>query len=475
MVSRMYCKTEWNVESRMMDNNIAVSIRNLNKTYKLYASPAERFVSLLFKKNLGRDFVALDNISVDIKRGEAFAIVGKNGSGKSTMLQILAGILKPTAGEVQVNGRIAALLELGSGFNPESTGYENIYMNAAILGLSKQEIEKKVQDIIAFADIGEHLYEPVKTYSSGMYVRLGFAVAINVDADVLLVDEALAVGDVFFRQKCYSRLNELKARGTTIILVTHNMSEVEQFCDRGMLLKNGKQITVDKSQIVVKEYYMTEENDKYKQEKVSEEEKVEVVKQERKEAPVVFQSGWSIKEESFFDLSLSKEISNGFGAFVKIGLFDKEGKARRVFFQGEYGYFYAEASIKKNIQIPLLGIILYNQMNIIVHGKDTSQTYTKLPEYVESSKRIIFLQKIKFDMAEGEYSFEAGFSHIDIDTYRNRAYLIQEAINEGVERLCVRNNVGSFSVIPRKVGDPTKIVFHGSCDLPGETELVIQN
>ncbi len=467
----------------MMDNKIAVSIRNLNKTYKIYSSPAERFISLLFKKDMGRDFVALEDISVDIKKGEAFAIVGKNGSGKSTMLQILAGILKPTAGEVNINGRIAALLELGSGFNPESTGYENIYMNAAILGLDKQEIEKKVQDIIAFADIGEHLYEPVKTYSSGMYVRLGFAVAINVDADVLLVDEALAVGDVFFRQKCYSRLNELKAKETTIILVTHNMSEVEQFCDRGLLLKDGKQMAVDKSQIIVKEYYMTEENHEYKPEIRKEEkenanpeakEERESKNSEAKEEQVVFQSGWRIKEEKFFDLNLSKEISNGMASFIRIGLFDKDGEAKRVFSQGEYGYFYMEVYVRENIQIPSVGIALYNQMNIIIHGKDTSQTYTKLPDCVKANTKIFFLQSIKFDIAEGEYSFEAGVTHINIDTYRNRKFLTQEVINEGIGRLCVRNNVGSFSVVPRQVGDPTKMVFHGSCDLPGKTELVIK-
>ena len=166
----------------------------------------------LFHTKTGRDFVALDDVSFEVKKGESFGIIGKNGSGKSTMLQILAGIIKPTSGDVHVNGRIAALLELGSGFNPDSTGYENIYMNAAILGIKKQDIEKKVQEIINFADIGEFINQPVKTYSSGMYIRLAFAVAINVDADILLIDEALAVGDVFFRQKCYAKLNELKKR-----------------------------------------------------------------------------------------------------------------------------------------------------------------------------------------------------------------------------------------------------------------------
>lgn len=455
----------------MMKKEIAVRIKNLNKTYKIYASPGQRFKSLLFQRNLGKDFVALDNINVDIRQGEAFAIVGKNGSGKSTMLQILAGILKPTAGEVEVNGRIAALLELGSGFNPESTGYENIYMNAAILGLEKHKIEKKVQDIIAFADIGEHLYEPVKTYSSGMYVRLGFAVAINVDADVLLVDEALAVGDVFFRQKCYTRLNELKALGTTIILVTHNMSEVEQFCDRAMLLNRGKQLAVDSSQVIVKEYYMTEQNNDY----VSGEIKQDIGENTDSKEQIEFSSGWKLRESVFYDLNCSKEVSNGQAVFTKIGLFDKEGRARRVFTQGEYGYFYVEVDIKKSIQVPVTGIVLFNQMNTIVHGKDTGQTYTKLPDCVEKESKIMFLQKIKFDIAEGEYSFEVGFAQINTEVYQNRKFLAQEALDEGTEKMCVRSNVGLFSIVPRQIGDPTQIVFHGNCDLDGETEIIIKN
>ena len=454
-----------------MDHEIAVSIRNLNKTYKLYDSSRQRFISLLFKKDIGKDFTALDNINLDIYKGEAFAIVGKNGSGKSTMLQILAGILNPTAGEVKVNGRIAALLELGSGFNPESTGYENIYMNAAILGLEKHEIEKKVQEIIEFADIGEHLYEPVKTYSSGMYIRLGFAVAINVDADILLIDEALAVGDVFFRQKCYSRLNELKSKGTTIILVTHNMSEVEQFCDRAMLLKQGKQIAVDQSQVIVKRYYMTEQDNDYVP---TETELAKHIDAESEEC-VEFPSGWKIVQEEFFDLSSSKEVSSGQAVFRKIGLFDANGEARRVFQQGEYGYFYTEVDISKDIQVPIAGIALYNQMNTIVHGKDTSQTYAKLPYSVKAGARIVSLQKMKFDIAEGEYSFEAGFVQIDFESYKNRKYLKQEALDEGTERMCVRSNVGSFSIVPRRIGDPTRMGFHGNCDLPGETEIIIKN
>ena len=186
------------------NNEVAVSVRGLSKAYKIFESPGKRLCYHLFKVQTGRDFWALDNINFDIRKGEAFGIIGKNGSGKSTMLQILAGIIKATTGDVVVNGKIAALLELGSGFNPENTGYENIYMNAAILGVTKKEIERKIDEIIEFADIGSFINQPVKTYSSGMYIRLAFAVAINVNADIILIDEALAVGDLFFRQKCYA-------------------------------------------------------------------------------------------------------------------------------------------------------------------------------------------------------------------------------------------------------------------------------
>lgn len=456
----------------MKNNEIAVSIKNMGKTYKIYDSPGQRFKSLLFKKDWGRDFVALDDINIDIKVGEAFAIVGKNGSGKSTMLQILAGILQPTAGEVIVNGRLAALLELGSGFDPESTGYENIYMNAAILGLEKQEIEKKVQDIIEFADIGEHLHEPVKTYSSGMYVRLGFAVAINVEAEILLVDEALAVGDVFFRQKCYTRLNELKAQGTTIILVTHNMSEVEQFCDRAMLLKRGKQIAVDRSQVIVKEYYLQNENNE--SQSTGNTQLLEGTKNNNAKN-IEFAGGWHIQDELFFPLSCSTEIANGKATYLKIGLFDKEGKSRRTFVQGEEAYFYSEINVKGDIEVPIGGITIYNQMNVIVHGKDTSQTYARLPKRVQAGKNVYILQMIKLDIAVGEYTFECGFVSMNYESYEKRSLLSQEELDSSYERICNRNNVGTFTIVGKTTGCPTKNGFHGICELNGETEILIDD
>ena len=224
----------------------AVSVKNLTKVYQLYNKPLDRLKEAInpFKKNYHRDFYALNDISFDVEKGESFGIIGVNGSGKSTLLKILTGVLHRTSGEVSVNGKIAALLELGAGFNMDYTGIENIYMNGTMMGFSKKEMDEKLNKIIEFADIGDFIYQPVKQYSSGMFVRLAFALSIAVEPEILIVDEALSVGDVFFQTKCYKRMDELKEKGTTIIMVTHDLGAVIKYCDRTMVLNSGKQVAI---------------------------------------------------------------------------------------------------------------------------------------------------------------------------------------------------------------------------------------
>ena len=218
-----------------------VEFRGVSKSYPIYDSPSARLKELACfnRKSFHRDFWALRDVTFEIQRGETFCIVGENGSGKSTLLQMVAGILHETSGQVTVKGRVAALLELGAGFNPEFTGRDNVYVNAAILGLSRKEIDAKFRDIEEFAEIGEFIDQPVKTYSSGMAVRLAFAVAIHVDPEILLVDEALAVGDIYFRQRCMRKVHEMRANGVTILFVTHAVSEVKAIGDRAMWLDQG--------------------------------------------------------------------------------------------------------------------------------------------------------------------------------------------------------------------------------------------
>ena len=210
--------------------------------------------ALFSRKSRHTEFAALNDVSFDVCKGEILGIIGKNGSGKSTILKIITNVLTPTSGECIVKGKIAALLELGAGFNMEYTGIENIYLNGQMIGFSKEEMDKKLQDIIDFADIGEHIYQPVKTYSSGMFARLAFSVAISVDPDILIVDEALSVGDVFFQNKCYRRFEEFRDKGKTILFVTHDMGSVIRYCNRCVLLNAGKKVGEGKPQEMVDLY-----------------------------------------------------------------------------------------------------------------------------------------------------------------------------------------------------------------------------
>ena len=224
-----------------MAEDIAISVNDVSKMYKLYDNPMDRLKESLglSRKKKYKEHYALNHVSFQVHKGETVGIIGTNGSGKSTILKIITGVLSPTGGEVSVNGRISALLELGAGFNGEYSGLENVYLNGSMIGFSREEIDAKLQSILDFADIGEFIHQPVKTYSSGMFVRLAFAVAINIEPEILIVDEALSVGDVFFQAKCYHKFEEFKKMGKTIVFVSHDLSSISKYCDRVYLLNQG--------------------------------------------------------------------------------------------------------------------------------------------------------------------------------------------------------------------------------------------
>ena len=224
-----------------MENKKVIQVKDLTKMYKLYDKPSDRLKEALglTRKKLYKEHYALHDVNFDIYEGECVGIIGTNGSGKSTILKIITGVLTPTSGEVKVDGRISALLELGAGFNMEYSGLENVYLNGTMIGFSKEEIDARLDDILEFADIGDFIHQPVKSYSSGMFVRLAFAVAINIDPEILVVDEALSVGDVFFQAKCYHKFEEFKKQGKTILFVSHDLSSVSKYCDSVVLLNIG--------------------------------------------------------------------------------------------------------------------------------------------------------------------------------------------------------------------------------------------
>ena len=248
----------------MSSDQISIRVQNLSKCYQLYAQSQDRLKQSLYPrlqrfigqppKQYYREFWGLKNVSFEVKRGETVGIIGRNGSGKSTLLQMICGILTPTSGSIQTNGRIAALLELGSGFNPEFTGSENVYLNASVLGLSKEEIDARFDDIADFADIGQFIDQPVKTYSSGMYVRLAFAVAININPQILVVDEALSVGDELFQRKCFSRIETIKKNGATILFVSHAGGTIIELCDHAILMDTGEMLAMGTPKTIVGNY-----------------------------------------------------------------------------------------------------------------------------------------------------------------------------------------------------------------------------
>jgi lipopolysaccharide transport system ATP-binding protein len=395
-------------------------------------------------------------------------IVGRNGSGKSTLLQMLAGTLHPTDGSVQITGRVAALLELGSGFNPEFNGRENIYLNAAMLGLSRAEVEKKIDAIIDFADIGEFIEQPVKLYSSGMFVRLAFAVTTGLDPDILLVDEALAVGDIFFRQKCYQRLNKLRGKGTAVILVTHNTVEVEQFCSRALLMQHGHLLFQGNATEAVKRYYLLEQEDR----------STRAITPSQVEAPPpisvleISDHFWPDKD-AFLEISRLAQVSNGWADCTGAALCDENGQPRLSFSSGEKAVFYYEFIVRHDLGVPIGGVVLQNDKGIIVHGKNNLRQDVPLPHILHAGSKIRFRQEIKLDLQSGEYTFEVGLVSMSWEDYQRRNFFAPEELRAHFTRICHIPNIGPLSIaLPRENGVPYA-THSGVANLDGSTKVYL--
>jgi len=302
-------------------SDFAIKVEGLSKVYKLYDKPIDRMKESLhpLRKRYHRDFFALNDISVEIEKGETIGIIGKNGSGKSTLLKILTGVLTPTSGKVEVNGRVSALLELGAGFNPEFTGLENVYFNGSIMGYSREQIDAKIDDILSFADIGDFINQPVKMYSSGMFVRLAFSVATQVDPDILIVDEALSVGDMFFQAKCMTRMNKLITNeGVTLFFVSHSLSAVKSLCKKGILLNEGLLTKIGTSDEVAEKYFAMSVSSR--QETIQVDDNLVTLQDNQRDLSIYLNS-----TESFLKKSTFGRIQNGKADFVNVVLLDENG------------------------------------------------------------------------------------------------------------------------------------------------------
>lgn len=342
----------------------AVEFRGVSKSYAIYDQPGDRLKELLSFQRVKahKDFWALHDVSFEVRRGETFCIVGENGSGKSTMLQIVAGILQPTTGTAAVHGRVSALLELGAGFNPEFSGRDNVYLNGAILGLSKRQIDERFEEIASFAEIGDFLDQPVKTYSSGMVVRLAFAVAINVDPEVLLVDEALAVGDIYFRQRCMRKVHELRARGVTILFVSHAVSDVKALGDRVLWLDRGRVRELGEPDRVISKYLaaMTEKDSAYQH-------------HEAIVHPAHAGAGPVLAPEVVETIpNIDHRYGDGRAEILGIAVLDERGAALPLMQPGRKIVVRISVRAKDDVPMPMVGFMLRNQLGIDFSGTNTA-------------------------------------------------------------------------------------------------------
>ena len=381
-----------------MSSKIVLRVTNVGKRYEIYEAPHHRLLQTLLRgrKQFFKEFWALKDVSFEVNKGECFGIIGRNGCGKSTLLQIIAGILTPTNGIVTVSGKVVALLELGSGFNPEFTGRENVYMNGAVMGLSRAEVDKKFDEITAFADIGEFIDQPVKIYSSGMMARLAFAAAISIDPDILIIDEALAVGDIRFQQKCFRKLKEFRDEGRTVFFVSHDLSAVKLFCDKAIWLEQGRVKRFGTPEEVTKEYlsFMTYDLES------------EIISPKEGSMEGFVPDSRNQREIKWESTSKCRSFGEGGATILGTALYSKaRGKRITVFEGGEDVCYYVKIRANKRVDFPIIGFYLNDDHGVHLLGYNTHNLGMTLAS-IESGEIKVFRFEFKFPFLRlGTYLF----------------------------------------------------------------------
>jgi len=400
-----------------MKKNIAIKVQNISKIYKLYSKPIDRLKESLnpFGRKYHKDFYALKNISFEIKKGETVGIIGRNGSGKSTILKIITGVLQPSSGKVIVNGKISAILELSSGLNPELNGIENIYLNATINGLSKEEIDQKLEQIVEFSELGDFIYQPLKMYSSGMKARLAFSIAINVDPDILIVDEALAVGDAAFQRKCFARMEEIRKKGATILFVSHSAESIVSLCNRAIWLHKGDMILDGEPKLVTGLYMKYSNENVIDKSKILEEfENIKNKKYELNNLDNVEKVSDDKSIEEYFDPTLIPTSTISYdekGARISnVVLTTLDGKKVNVVKKNKEYILQYEVEIMQKLDNVNCGFSLKTEKGIAISG-GTININKFLGQKVVDNKRLLLKWQIKLNLNPGFYFFNTGISN----------------------------------------------------------------
>lgn len=417
----------------MEERQVAIRVKDVKKVYKLYDKPSDRLKEALGvggKKH--KEHHALKGVDLTVYQGESVGIIGTNGSGKSTILKIITGVVNPTAGEVEVNGRISALLELGAGFNMEYNGIENIYLNGTMIGFTEKEIDEKLQDILDFADIGDYVYQPCKTYSSGMFVRLAFAVAINIEPEILIVDEALSVGDVFFQAKCYHKFEEFKAQGKTIVFVSHDLSSISKYCDRVILLNQGDKLGEGEPKEMIDAYKRVLVG----QYEVPEKEENTLLDDEQLKKAAVGNAENQGKNPQLL------EYGNKKAEITEIYMCDEKGLRTTAVVKGSTFTIHMKVKFEEDLPSPIFAFTIKNIKGVEITGTN-SMVEKAFLEPVKAGQEIDVSFTQKMDLQGGEYLISFGLTGYEGDefTVYHRLY---DALNVTV--ISDKDTVGYFDM-----------------------------
>lgn len=385
-----------------MNDNIAIKVQGLTKIYHLYDRPQDRLKEALnpFRKSYHHDYYAMDCVDFEIKKGETVGIIGKNGAGKSTLLKMITGVLTPTSGHIETHGTIASLLELGAGFNPEMTGLENIFLNGTLMGFTREEMEPKVEAILEFADIGEFIYQPVKMYSSGMFARLAFSVSINVEPDILIVDEALSVGDMAFQMKCFKKFQDFQEQGRTILFVTHALDTVIRYCSRGIVIDAGRKAFEGTSKASVDAFKKVLSGDFYKEENEIQEIAIPLVDETK------------LLKESFEIHQELDMYGNGKATIIDYGIIDEKGKPSAIIDYNSEFKIIMKVKFSENISEPLFAFTLKDSKGLEITGTNTNMKYITTGSYKKGQIiTVTFTQKANLQL--GSYALSLGCVNLD--------------------------------------------------------------
>lgn len=457
-----------------MKDNAVLSVSNLSKRFKVYGNPwgiLKEWASFGLR-SYHTDFWALKDVSFDVYKGEFVGVIGPNGAGKSTLLRVITDVLRPTSGTYQVDGRVLSILELSGGTDKDLTGRENVIRSGQLLGFPNGYVQERMQRIKEFSELGDFFEQPLRLYSSGMRARLSFSMFAFMDTDVLILDEVLAVGDIFFKQKCFARLAELIEQKTSIILVTHSMGIIQRYCDRVIFLSNGEKVFAGNPGEGIRLYLQIrgEKQAEFVKKLAQDEELDEVVvpRSGKKPQPTSKPASWP-SDEAFTYKTFPALKGKGRASITRMAILNEQGEPAITFKQGERLHLYCEYQVKKDIDVPVVNMEIRDKLNLLIHSKDSLQNSAESPTSVSSGGIIHYYQSISLNLKPGNYIISIEATALSLEDYQ-QARKYGSGLTMRMKPLWALKPALAISILPR-YGEDLELLHGGICDLPGESRI----